>query len=150
MATDISIFKNLLNEIIQTVEVIGIEKMIVILQNEREQSDLMKNNNPIFVYILRLISEHSHISIDKFINGDFGSSAKMKTKSKMFFSFIVFYLNRECDISLANIGKIFGNKSKQVLSNYKKKIDALNASDNYWHEQKIYLDSCIEKFKLSN
>lgn len=135
--------KNIFDELSKTIDVIGSQRLITVLQNERE--GVLKSNDPLVVYIFRIVSDNMGVTIDEIING-----RNLSKHRKYSIAYIVYFMYYECDLSLGEMMPIL-KKSRSLLSRYKTLIECIKEESKplKWDEKRIFFESAINNFKIS-
>jgi hypothetical protein len=137
--------KQLFEEISKTIDVIGTEKLIQVLQNER--SSVLKAEDPLVNFVFRMVADNIGMTIEELIN-----SRKNTPRRKFGIGFLVYYLYYNCNISIGAMQTTL-KKKKSVLSARKIQIQDLSdeiKSHRYWIEKKKYFDTAISNYQISN
>lgn len=133
-----SISNQILDELFETVEVIGIERTIKTLQ-EAKMSSLLKQDVNI-EFILNAVSELTAVPKQKILYGNDRSDDK-----KIAVAVCVFLIKNEFEYSYSELKKIF-NKDQSALCRYYEIIQSVSKKPKTEFEKKI--DSVLKQMQL--
>ena len=142
-----SISNKILDELITTVEVIGVERTIKTLQDAKSNSLILEDLN--IEFILKTVTQVTGVSKERILNGN-----DRNDERKTAIALCVYFIKKEFFYSYGDMAKIF-NKDESSLSRYnsilenrpdKPKTDFDKNVENYY--KKINL--LITEKKLKN
>lgn len=127
-----SISNKIFDELMTTVEVIGIERTIKTLQEAKSKSLLLEDLN--IEFILKCVSQVTNVSKDRILSGsDRNDERKIAT------ALSVYFIKKEFFYSYSEISKIF-NKDESSLSRYNSLIE------NIPNKPKADLDKLMDDY----
>ncbi len=133
-----SISNIILDELITTVEVIGIEKTIKTLQ-EAKNNGLISQDSDID-FIIDSISKITSVSKERIINGN-----DRNDERKMALAACVYFIKNKCAYSLSELKLIF-NKDTSQLSRYNTMVE--NLPQNPKNDFDKRLTDIVKKMKI--
>ena len=133
-----SISNQIFDELMTTVEVIGIDRTIKTLQEAKANNLILENLNVEF--ILKCVTQVTSVSKDRILNGtDRNDDRKIAT------ALCVYFIKREFFYSYGDMSKIF-NKDESSLSRYNSLIE--NVPDKPKSELDKNIDNYLKKINL--
>lgn len=133
-----SISSVLLDELITTVEVIGIERTVKTLQDAKSNSLLLNDLN--IDFILTSVSDITSVPKDRILHGN-----DRNDERKIAVAICVYFIKNEFLYSFSDIKKIL-NKHESALSRYNTLVESVPSKPKTDFDKK--LDSAVKKMKL--
>jgi hypothetical protein len=133
-----SISNQIFDELMTTVEVIGIDRTIKTLQEAKANNLILENLN--IEFILKCVTQVTSVSKERILNGtDRSDDRKIAT------ALCVYFIKREFFYSYGDMSKIF-NKDESSLSRYNSLIE--NVPDKPKSELDKNIDNYLKKINL--
>ena len=133
-----SISAAIFDELLTTVELIGCESTIRILQDAKSKKLILKDLN--IDFILNSVSEITSVSKERIINGNDRNDDR-----KIAIAVCVFFIKNEFSYSYGDLSSIF-NKTVSALSRYNTLADSVPPKPKTEFDKK--LDNAIKKMNL--
>jgi hypothetical protein len=133
-----SISNQILDELITTIEIIGIDSTIKTLQEAKTSGLLMQDSNVDF--ILHSISKITSVSKDRITDGNDRSDDR-----KYAVACSVYFIKKECNYSLAELKLVF-NKDVSALSRYNSMVENMPKKPKTDFDKK--LDEIVKKMTI--
>ena len=133
-----SISNKIFDELITTLEVIGIDKTIKTLQDAKANSLILEDLN--IEYILKCVNQVTGVTKDRILNGN-----DRNDERKIAIALSVYFIKKEFFYSYGEISKIF-NKDESSLSRYNSIIE--NKPEKPKSEFDKNVDNYYKKIKL--
>jgi len=137
-AKALSISNQILAELFETVEIIGIEKTIKTLQDAKLKS--LSGQNDDIDFVLTSVSDLTDVSKDRIL-----SSYDRTDERKLAMAISVYILRSEYDFSYPDLKKIF-NKDMSALYRYFEMIERMPEKPKTEFDKKV--DTILKKVKL--
>jgi chromosomal replication initiation ATPase DnaA len=132
----------LLQEILKSIEVLGITETANALKLARSKSLTLQDKR--IEFVLKMVSSYYNITIEEIIN-----SHSKSTKRMFALKFAIFYLYEIFHISFGNLKLIF-KRDKSLLSRSTKEIKIVFLNDKYTNSIKNKFDLLVTDFKIQN
>lgn len=110
-----SISTTVFDELLTTIEVIGVDRTVKVLQDAKCENLILEDLNIDFV--LKCVSEATSVSKDRILHGN-----DRNDERKIAVSLAVFFIKNHFSYSLSDLKKIFG-KDESALSRYNAVVD---------------------------
>jgi hypothetical protein len=133
-----SISNQILDELITTIEIIGIDSTIRTLQDAKTSGLLMQDSNVDF--ILHSISKITSVSKERITDGNDRSDDR-----KFAVAASVYFIKKECNYSLSELKLVF-NKDVSALSRYNSMVENLSKKPKTEFDKK--LDGIVKKMNI--
>jgi hypothetical protein len=133
-----SISNKILDELITTVEVIGIEKTIKTLQDAKNNGLIMNDND--IDFILESVSKLTSVSKERIINGNDRNDDR-----KIALAICVYFIKKQCAYSLNELKNIF-NKDASQLSRYNSLVENMSKTPKTQFEKRM--EEIVKKMKI--
>lgn len=133
-----SISNKIFDELMTTVEVIGIDRTIKTLQDAKANSLILEDLN--IEFILKSVTQVTSVSKERILNG-----SDRNDERKIAIALCVYFIKKEFFYSYGDMSKIF-NKDESSLSRYNSIIE--NKTDKPKTEFDKNIDTYYKKIKL--
>lgn len=111
------IYETIMDEMLTTVEAIGIDKTIKALKEAKLNSLLLHDIN--IEFILKSVSDSTSVSVERILRG-----SDRNDERKMSIALVVYFMKNELYYSYSEIKKIL-NKDESALSRYNTMVDTM-------------------------
>ena len=130
----------IIDEMLTTIEAIGIDRTIKALKEAKLNSLLLHDIN--IEFILKSVSDSTSVSIERILRG-----SDRNDERKISIALVVYFIKNELYYSYSEIKKIL-NKDESALSRYNSMVDNMCNSKTKKTDFDIELDKHFRKIKL--